>query len=638
MVQAISSSLHPDEGLSLIQRNLSAMSEEIEATPASAEAEPFPDIRTFIQHPGYCGDSGFWEKPMQELETICAPGCKGAVIEKGIRGSKSYSACYIPVYFTCAQLHQEFVVGEDPRELYGLAEDTIIYNAIFTVTGKLSRRLYSYIASFVDRCKWLKEPEVYDKIRRNPAITSEIQFCLVEDGKLQPDKVRYVIYPGTSKLTSAAGVALWCYILDECNLFTNAESSGLDYAEELDTELDKRVTSSFGKYGKRIYISRRDIENDFTQRKIAQWSKDPEAAYKFHMPPPKTSWADWPDSRNHAELWRLFEPDKFDWAKDEQGNNLPARTYDEIKDSDGWWVPERFWTDFTVDPEGSLRVLGSIPAGAKTPYFRRRDLVVPDFDLESPVKPHVKPHDWMRELPDNSEQTLWEYFDTLVEDWFVGERGEYYHFHADLALNKQKGAKQGDAAGFAVVRNAGVDEAAYIDSEGRPERCVLVDVELAIQIKAPPGGEVMFRRVREIIYWLSKHRGFRFLQSSYDGWQSVESIQTLTDEGYEVDTLSVDGAKSLLHYNTLKQGLYEKRFAFPPAHGQTPRTSYRELSLMADNGDSSAILQRELLQLELVRGAKVDHPAHGSKDVADAVCGACCHAASYLRPNAGVML
>ena len=34
------------------------------------------------------------------------------------------------------------------------------------------------------------------------------------------------------------------------------------------------------------------------------------------------------------------------------------------------------------------------------------------------------------------------------------------------------------------------------------------------------------------------------------------------------------------------------------------------------------LLVQELSRLELVKGKKVDHPPHGSKDLADAVCGA----------------
>lgn len=614
---------HARDGIASIIRSFDRLSPSTSSTVG---------IREFILSPDYCGDTSFWPAALDELEILLSPQCRGAVIEKGIRGSKSYTACYIPVYLTYLHIHDEYIGGADPRIKYGLdPESTVIYNAIFTITATLAKRLFFYISSFVDRCAWFRRPEVASKIKRNPDVKSEVQFCPIVNGRMDKTRPRYVAYPGTSKLTSAAGVALYSYILDECNLFTVADTSGADHAADLDEELDKRVSSSFGHFGKRIYISRREIDNDFTQRKAEAWQRDPDWPTLYHIPPPKTSWADWPMSRNTAEPWRLFDTETLSWARDTDGIEMSPVQYDQIDDQ--MWVPSRFWSDFTTDPEGSLKVLASIPAGASCPFFRKSSLVRPDFELENPLKPSTRPEDWMADIGRDDRFSLWDHFDSLVEDWFRGERGEYYHFHVDLALSR---SASGDAAGLAVVRNAGVDDVAYIDSEGRPERCVLVDAELILQIKAPPGGEVVFSRVREIIYWLHRHRGFRFLASSYDGWQSVDSIQTLSNEGYNVDVLSVDGSRSLLHYNTLKQGLYEGRVAIPPAHGQTPETTRAELVDMAKKGDASAVLQVELLQLELVKGRKVDHPSHGSKDVADALCGAVSHAVAYIRHRGAV--
>lgn len=57
--------------------------------------------------------------------------------------------------------------------------------------------------------------------------------------------------------------------------------------------------------------------------------------------------------------------------------------------------------------------------------------------------------------------------------------------------------------------------------------------------------------------------------------------------------------RQLEPYNLLKEAIYEERIDIP----------YHE------------VLSRELSNLELVNGNKVDHPPKGSKDVADAVAG-----------------
>jgi len=383
------------------------------------------DIRTFITHPDYCGDTGFWEKPLQELERILAPGCKGAVIEKGIRGSKTYPTSYIPLYYTYRLAFEEFVLGQDPRLRYDLSPETVIYNAIFTVTGKLAKELFRYMSRFARRCRWFQQ-----YLSVNPRITSQLEFMDIQTGE-----VRYVAYPGTSVLTSAAGTALFSYILDECNLFTVADSSGQDYAESIDEELDQRVTAGFGEDGARIYISRRNIVSDFTTRKKAEWESLPDGHSRYYIPPPKTSWDDWPDQRNAREQWQLFDATRLDWVKGEDGKSLAPSLYQETRDKDGLWVPQRFWDNFTSNPESALKVLASIPAEANEPFIRRRDKIRPDFELRNPIKKTTKPEDWMREGV---------VFDDLVEDWFYGDPECRYHFHCDLALNKNN---RGDSCG-----------------------------------------------------------------------------------------------------------------------------------------------------------------------------------------------
>ena len=609
------------ENLNAIHRGLSVLLGEIPDSSVSPPETHPVDIRTFIKHHDYCGDTGFWEKPLQELEQILAPGCKGAVIEKGIRGSKSYTTSYIPVYLTYRLMFEEIILGQDPRLKYDLDPvATVIYNAIFTINGKLARRLFNYISNFVERCAWFKRPDVRAKLQLNDEMKSELQWCPVVDGKIQRDRPRYAIYPGHSKLSSAAGVALYTYILDECNLFTvagSAGSSGLDYAEALDEECDQRVTSSFGEDGQRIYISRRNTVSDFTTRKKEKWAALPDGHSRYYIPPPKASWEDWPKIRCEREEWRLFVAPVLDWAKGPDGKTLPSRSYKEIKHLDGLWIPQRFWDNFSSDPESALKVLASIPAEAQEPFIRRPDKILPDWELKSPIKKSTKPEDWMREGVE---------FDDLVEDWFYGDPELKYHFHCDLALNKDN---RGDSCGLTLAHSSGIDEVALASGEARPEKTALIDIDAIFCIRAPRGSEIEFERVRQILYWLKHERGFKLRNSSYDGWQSIDSFQILKRKGIPMERLSLD--KDLEHYQTFKDTLYEGRLFFYPAHGQTPQTPYAALLRMAEAGDPSAIFQVELRRLELINGKKVDHPPKGSKDCADATCGAVVQCTRHMR-------
>ena len=167
--------------------------------------------------------------------------------------------------------------------------------------------------------------------------------------------------------------------------------------------------------------------------------------------------------------------------------------------------------------------------------------------------------------------------DDLVSEELEGDPDLWYHFHCDLAQKK-------DAVGLVLSACTGITEVSRSREEDRKkERAPLVDHELLIQIKAPPGGEIVFEDVRSILYWLKDDRGFRIKRSSFDGWQSLDSIQLMTRRGFLVEVLSVDRDQG--PHTTQKDALYERRLFFPPAHGQTPDTTLEELERMANAGD-----------------------------------------------------
>lgn len=113
---------------------------------------------------------------------------------------------------------------------------------------------------------------------------------------------------------------------------------------------------------------------------------------------------------------------------------------------------------------------------------------------------------------------------------------------------------------------------------------------------SPDTGEVDIASIRERIYAL-KAMGYNIAKVTFDGYQSRDSIQMLKKASINADYLSVD--RTIDPYNNLKMAIYEKRL----------------------DVYHTDILQKELIQLELVKGIKVDHPANGSKDLSDSIAG-----------------
>jgi hypothetical protein len=143
----------------------------------------------------------------------------------------------------------------------------------------------------------------------------------------------------------------------------------------------------------------------------------------------------------------------------------------------------------------------------------------------------------------------------------------------------------------------------FDDEEEKP----FIVIDCLIRVKAMPGQEVLIGDLRKYIYDLAS-RGFRIKDVTMDGFQSTDTRQQLKKKRYNVNYLSVD--KSKLPYEDLRDALYEDRLALPP------------YLTYVNVGDSEKIniVSRELSELEDA-GRKIDHPSHGSKDVADAVAG-----------------
>lgn len=223
-------------------------------------------------------------------------------------------------------------------------------------------------------------------------------------------------------------------------------------------------------------------------------------------------------------------------------------------------VPIEYQHDFKRNPQRALRDLAARPTEALEAFFSDPEAIEAACgpDMQSPL----------------DEMGRW-------ADWFKASGHTPRYVHIDLGIKY-------DACGLAM---------AYCQPSTEDPNEPEAVVELAWRLQAPEGGEVNLSRVRQLVLDL-RRRGFNIAQVSYDGFQSVDSRQILQRQGFRTKLVSVD--RDLSAYETLKELINYGRLRM-----------YRYEPLL-----------RELRSLELVRGRKVDHPPHGSKDVADAVAAA----------------
>ncbi len=223
-------------------------------------------------------------------------------------------------------------------------------------------------------------------------------------------------------------------------------------------------------------------------------------------------------------------------------------------------VPVEYQQEFKRNPQRALRDLAARPTEALEAFFTDPEAI------EAACNPDMRcPLD---------EMGRW-------HKWFKATDQLPRYVHIDLGIKH-------DACGIAM---------AYCrPSAANPDEPEVV-VELAWRLQAPEGGEVDLSQVRQLALDL-RRRGFNIAQVSYDGFQSVDSRQILQRQGFRTKLVSVD--RDMSAYQTLKELINCGRLRM-----------YRYEPLL-----------KELRSLEIVRGRKVDHPPHGSKDVADAVAGA----------------
>lgn len=201
--------------------------------------------------------------------------------------------------------------------------------------------------------------------------------------------------------------------------------------------------------------------------------------------------------------------------------------------------------------------------------FKRDMMAIPSLVLE----PYFRMWELVEKSSDKSIPNPVSTTNILAAD-FYGKTGKSYYMHIDLSLTT-------DATGIAMCH--------------REDNYIVID--MMMRIKAPQGKEIDLAEIRQLVVELQA-RKFSIAKCTYDQFQSASSIQELNKLGISSERLSID--KDMSAYETLKENIYSGKIRFYPFEP----------------------FMTELRRLEMIKGKKIDHPAHGSKDIADAVAGA----------------
>jgi len=282
---------------------------------------------------------------------------------------------------------------------------------------------------------------------------------------------------------------------------------------------------------------------------------------------------------------------------------------------------EDFVAEYTRDPETAQQVYECTGTTQEPRFFAYRARiaqVIAAANKENPVL--------------GDRLSVMELRNLQFKPWFKPQPTSGYFIHVDLGKGQDSAA--GLALGHfkrdmvvslpddyleALARDSGQSLEALRKQHGQQTGGVVID--LALQIKAPPGGEILFDEVRVFIERLRKD-GWPIRLVTLDSWQSYAIMQGLRRVGISAQEQSVD--KDGAAYGHLKALIYQGLFECYP----------------------HKILMRELEELRVTATGKVDHPEvsfkrsaeedginKGSKDVADAVAGCAALCLRYGKSN-----
>lgn len=247
-------------------------------------------------------------------------------------------------------------------------------------------------------------------------------------------------------------------------------------------------------------------------------------------------------------------------------------------------IPIAYQKDFENDPVKALRDHAGIPPAVEDPFIAATDRVDEAQDK------------WQERFSDLGYTVDSDTSRPSFHPDFFATDALKRAIHVDIAY-----ASNGDAMGMCMGH---VSEIVDVDGEIKP----YIIIDFLLRIKPSGGQQLMLSDFRQIIYDLRDDMNFKIGVVTYDGFQSVDSVQILKKKRFNTAELSVDKKKG--PYEDLRQAIYERRIEFP-----------RYMTYL-NKGDleKTNIVKKELLELQDV-GLKIDHPPNGSKDVADAMAG-----------------
>lgn len=455
----------------------------------------------------------------------------------------------------------------DPHKAFAMDPSSEIVIIFQSLREKTAKELdYARFKQIIDRSPYFQKEFPYDRYTE-----SYMKF---------PNRIE--VKPISSASTAAIGQNVIFGLIDEVNFMDVVDKSrrsdqggSFDQAKEIYDTIHRRIESRFIQAGGSVpgilfLSSSRKYPGEFTDRKIEEAKDQIEATGKSRIYVSDLAlWDIKPTGTYCGKKFKVFI-----------GNNehYPAILMNEkeveslkVDPSLIIEVPIEHLNSFRSDILGSLRDLAGKATLAVAPFLT---------DLESI-------HNSIGRVKNAFSRDHVNYGIDKVSASSVEMQlpDEPRACHIDIGLTQ-------DRAGIACGYVSGFKR---VERSGGYELLPVIVIEAVLAVTPPKKGQIEISYLRGLIYMLEE-AGYPVRWVTMDGYQSVDSLQIFKQHGYSVGRVSTD--KTMIPYTQTKQALSDGRLLLP---------KHDILSL-----------EWKSLEVDYQKG-KVDHTAHSTKDVSDAV-------------------
>lgn len=549
--------------------------EQLERAPVSVEE--FIDGEEFLG----ATDLTMWPEVRKAIIEMAANWWRGleggAYNEAILSGATGTGKSTIAMVLTMYHLYLLSCL-KNPQAVYGLPKATAIVFALMGAKPRVVNKvLYVPMKKMIEAMPYFQKYFMPSKM-----VESEMYF--------EEKNIRVAQSGGDED--AILGEAIIGGIVDEINFMnvvlrskkaevTSGRAGLYDQATTVHSTMMRRKKGRFTRRGPAIGMvfasSSTKYNNDFTSKHERHVrDTDLRTCYVYN----RRQFDVQPKDRYSGKTFRLVIGNEayHDTRVLKDGEEMPRNAWIEE-------VPIEYLDDFKKDPYSALRDVMGISHNALSPFIKTRSKVYECVQV-------------------GAEQSLKSFL--LKDHVILGvdgmpqvQQGHYCmnpsrprYVHIDLS-------RTGDRCGIAMLRFDGMVEVSRGNRGETSELLPKVTVEMAVSIEPDANNEIDVAEVRSFVALLKDRFGYPIKGVSYDGVDSRESIQQWRKKGMVSTMISVD--RTSVPYKQLRDAMYDGRVALP--------------------ADDEVLT--ELFDLEYDENKdKIDHPVNGSKDIADAICGA----------------